>query len=87
MQEFNGRRYDGVLDEDPARHVDAFWYGLKSSASIARLPCVWMSVLGIALSIRCSSPTMSPWGALATQMDDKQVAAFVAAVNELGTDE
>lgn len=29
MREFNGRRYDGVLDEDPARHVNAFWYGLK----------------------------------------------------------
>lgn len=29
MREFNRRRYDGVLDEDPARHVNAFWYGLK----------------------------------------------------------
>ena len=28
-----------------------------------------------------------PVGRLAMQMDDKQVAAFVAAVNELGTDE
>lgn len=24
MREFNGRRYDGVLDEDPTRHVNAF---------------------------------------------------------------
>lgn len=35
----------------------------KSSASIARPPSVRTSVLGIALSIRYSSPTMSPWGA------------------------
>lgn len=47
MREFNGRRYDGVLDEDPARHVNTFWYGLKSSASIARPLCVWMSVPGL----------------------------------------
>lgn len=62
MREFNGCRYDGVLDEDSARHVMRFGMDSKSSASIARPPCVWMSVLGTALSIRFSSPTTSRWG-------------------------
>lgn len=62
MREFNGRRYDGVLDEDPARHVNAFWYGLKKLSQYCEPLCVWMSVPGIALSIKYSLPTTSPWG-------------------------
>ena len=48
---------------------------------------MWMSVLGIALSIRYSFAYDEPVGRLATQMDDKQVAAFVAAVEVLGASE
>jgi hypothetical protein len=41
MCEFNGSRYDGVLDEDPARHVNAFWYGLKKLSPWGVWLCRW----------------------------------------------
>lgn len=87
MQEFNGRRYDGVLDEDPARHVDAFWYGLKKlsqycEAAVRVDERAWDCFID-----KVQFAYDEPVGRLAMLMDDKQVAAFVAAVNELGTDE
>lgn len=87
MQEFNGRRYDGVLDEDPARHVNAFWYGLKKlsqycEAAVRVDERAWDCFID-----KVQFAYDEPVGRLATRMDDKQVAAFVAAVDELGTDE
>lgn len=87
MREFNGRRYDGVLDEDPARHVNAFWYGLKKlsqycEAAVRVDERAWDCFID-----KVQFAYDEPVGRLAMQMDDKQVAAFVAAVNELGTDE
>lgn len=84
MQEFNGRRYDGVLDEDPARHVNAFWYGLKKlsqycEAAVRVDERAWDCFID-----KVQFAYDEPVGRLAAQMDDKQVAAFVAAVNELG---
>lgn len=87
MQEFNGRRYDGVLDEDPARHVNAFWYGLKKlgqycEAAVRVDERAWDCFID-----KVQYAYDEPVGRLATQMDDKQVAAFVAAVDELGAAE
>lgn len=87
MREFNGRRYDGVLDEDPARHVNAFWYGLKKlsqycEAAVRVDERAWDCFID-----KVQFAYDEPVGRLAMQMDNKQVAAFVAAVNELGTDE
>lgn len=87
MQEFNGRRYDGVLDVDPARHVNAFWYGLKKlsqycEAAVRVDERVWDCFID-----KVQYAYDEPVGRLATQMDDKQVAAFVAAVEVLGADE
>ena len=87
MREFNGRRYDGVLDEDPARHVNAFWYGLKKlsqycEAAVRVDERAWDCFID-----KVQFAYDEPVGRLATQMDDKQVAAFVAAVDELGADE
>ncbi len=87
MREFNGRRYDGVLDEDPARHVDAFWYGLKKlsqycEAAVRVDERAWDCFID-----KVQFAYDEPVGRLATQMDDKQVAAFVAAVNALGAAE
>lgn len=87
MREFNGRRYDGVLDEDPVRHVNAFWYGLKKlsqycEAAVRVDERAWDCFID-----KVQFAYDEPVGRLATQMDDKQVAAFVAAVDELGTDE
>lgn len=87
MREFNGRRYDGVLDEDPARHVNAFWYGLKKlsqycEAAVRVDERAWDCFID-----KVSFAYAEPAGHLATQMDDKQVAAFVAAVDELGAAE
>lgn len=87
MREFNGRRYDGVLDEDPARHVNAFWYGLKKlsqycEAAVRVDERAWDCFLD-----KVQFAYDEPVGRLATQMDDKQVEAFVAAVDELGADE
>ncbi len=84
MQEFNGRRYDGVLDEDPARHVNAFWYGLKKlsqycEAAVRVDERAWDCFID-----KVQFAYDEPVGRLAAQMDNKQVAAFVAAVNELG---
>lgn len=87
MREFNGRRYDGVLDEDPTRHVNAFWYGLKKlsqycEAAVRVDERAWDCFID-----KVQFAYDEPVGRLAMQMDNKQVAAFVAAVNELGTDE
>lgn len=87
MREFNGRRYDGVLDEDPARHVNAFWYGLKKlsqycEAAVRVDERAWDCFID-----KVQFAYDEPVGRLATQMDDKQVAAFVAAVNVLGAAE
>lgn len=84
MREFNGRRYDGVLDEDPARHVNAFWYGLKKlsqycEAAVRVDERAWGCFID---KVRFAYD--DPVGRLAAQMDEKQVAAFVAAVDELG---
>lgn len=87
MREFNGRRYDGVLDEDPVRHVNAFWYGLKKlsqycEAAVRVDERAWDCFID-KVQFACDEPA----GHLAVQMDDKQVAAFVAAVDALGADE
>ena len=87
MREFNGRRYDGVLDEDPARHVNAFWYGLKKlsqycEAAVRVDERAWDCFID-----KVQFAYDEPVGRLATQMDDKQAAAFVAAVEVLGADE
>lgn len=87
MREFNGRRYDGVLDEDPARHVNAFWYGLKKlsqycEAAVRVDERAWDCFID-----KVQFAYDEPVGRLAMQMDNKQVAAFVAAVDELGIDE
>lgn len=87
MREFNGRRYDGVLDEDPARHVNAFWYGLKKlsqycEAAVRVDERAWDCFID-----KAQYAYDDPVGRLAAQMDDKQVAAFVAAVDALGASE
>lgn len=87
MQEFNGRRYDGVLDEDPVRHVNAFWYGLKKlsqycEAAVRVDERAWDCFID-----KVQFAYDEPVGRLAAQMDDKQVAAFVAAVDVLGAGE
>ena len=87
MREFNGRRYDGVLDEDPARHVNAFWYGLKKlsqycEAAVRVDERAWDCFID-----KVQFAYDEPVGRLAAQMDDKQVAAFVAAVDAFGADE
>lgn len=87
MHEFNGRRYDGVLDEDPTRHVNAFWYGLKKlsqycEAAVRVDERAWDCFID-----KVQYAYDDPVGRLAAQMDDKQVAAFVAAVDELGAAE
>lgn len=87
MREFNGRHYDGVLDEDPARHVNAFWYGLKKlsqycEAAVRVDERAWDCFID-----KVQFAYDEPVGRLAVQMDDKQVAAFVAAVEVLGADE
>ncbi len=87
MREFNGRRYDGVLDEDPVRHVNAFWYGLKKlsqycEAAVRVDERAWDCFID-----KVQFAYDEPAGHLAVQMDDKQVAAFVAAVDALGADE
>lgn len=87
MREFNERRYDGVLDEDPARHVNAFWYGLKKlsqycEAAVRVDERAWDCFID-----KVQFAYDEPVGRLAAQMDDKQVAAFVAAVDALGASE
>lgn len=87
MREFNGRRYDGVLDEDPARHVNAFWYGLKKlgqycEAAVRVDERAWDCFID-----KVQFAYDEPAGRLAVQMDDKQVAAFVAAVDALSAAE
>ena len=87
MREFNGRRYDGVLDEDPARHVNAFWYGLKKlsqycEAAVRVDERAWDCFID-----KMQFAYDEPVGRLAAQMDDKQVAAFIAAVDALGASE
>lgn len=87
MREFNGRRYDGVLDEDPVRHVNAFWYGLKKLSQYCEAAvCVDERAWDCFID-KVQFAYDEPVGRLATQMDDKQVEAFVAAVDALGADE
>lgn len=87
MREFNARRYDGVLDEDLACHVNAFWYGLKKlnqycEAAVRVDERAWDCFID-----KVQFAYDEPAGRLAMQMDDKQVAAFVAAVDALGAAE
>lgn len=84
MREFNGHRYDGVLDEDPARHVNAFWYGLKKlsqycEAAVRVDERAWDCFID-----KVQFAYDDPVGRLAAQMDEKQAAAFVSAVDALG---
>lgn len=87
MREFNGRRYDGVLDEDPVRHVNAFWYGLKKLSQYCEDAVRVDERAWDCFIDKVQFAYDEPVGRLATQMDDKQVAAFVAAVNVLGAAE
>lgn len=87
MREFNGRRYDGVLDEDPARHVNAFWYGLKKLSQYCEVAVRVDERAWDCFIDKVQFAYDEPVGRLATQMDDKQVAAFVAAVEVLGASE
>lgn len=87
MREFNGRRYDGVLGEDPARHVNAFWYGLKKLSQYCEGAVRVDERAWDCFIDKVQYAYDEPVGRLATQMDDKQVAAFVAAVDALGTAE
>lgn len=87
MQEFNGRRYDGVLDEDPSRHVNAFWYGLKKLSQYCEAAVRVDERAWDCFVDKVQLAYDEPAGRLATQMDDKQVAAFVAAVDVLGVAE
>lgn len=87
MREFNGRRYDGVLDEDLARHVNAFWYGLKKLSQYCEGAVRVDERAWDCFIDKVQYAYDEPVGRLATQMDDKQVAAFVAAVDALGTAE
>lgn len=84
MREFNGRRYDGVLDEDPSRHVNAFWYGLKKLSQYCETAVRVDERAWDCFIDKVQYAYDEPVGRLATQMDDKQVAAFVAAVDALG---
>lgn len=84
MYEFNGRRYDGVLDEDPTRHVNAFWYGLKKlsqycEAAVRVDERAWDCFID-----KVQFAYDDPVGRLAAQMDEKQIVAFVTAVDKLG---
>ena len=84
MREFNWRCYDGVLDDDPARHVNAFWYGLKKlsqycEAAVRVDERAWDCFID-----KVQFAYDDPVGRLAAQMDEKQAAAFVAAVDALG---
>lgn len=83
MCEFNGRRYDGVLDEDPARHVNAFWYGLKKLSQYCEIAVRVDERAWDCFIDKVQFAYDEPVGRLAAQMDDKQAAAFVAAVDEL----
>lgn len=87
MREFNGHRYDGVLDEDPTCHVNAFWYGLKKlsqycEAAVRVDERAWDCFID-----KVQFAYDDPVGRLAAQMDEKQVTAFVAAVDALGAGE
>lgn len=84
MREFNGHRYDGVLDEDPERHVNAFWYGLKKLSQYCETAVRVDERAWDCFVDKVQYAYDEPVGRLATQMDDKQVAAFVAAVDALG---
>lgn len=87
MREFNGLRYDGVLDEGPVRHVNAFWYGLKKLNQYCETAVRVDERAWDCFIDKVQFAYDEPVGRLATQMDDKQVAAFVAAVNVLGAAE
>lgn len=84
MHEFNGRRYDGVLDEDPTRHVNAFWYGLKKLSQYCEAAVRVDERSWDCFIDKVQFAYDDPVGCLAAQMDEKQVAAFVAAVDALG---
>ena len=83
MREFNGRRYDGVLDEDPARHVNAFWYGLKKLSQYCEVAVRVDERAWDCFIDKVQFVYDDPVGRLAAQMDEKQAAAFVAAVDAL----
>lgn len=83
MREFNGRRYDGVLDEDSTRHVNAFWYGLKKLSQYCEVAVRVDERAWDCFIDKVQFAYDDPVGRLAAQMDEKQVAAFVAAVGAL----
>ena len=87
MREFNGRRYDGVLDEDPTRHVNAFWYGLKKLSQYCETAVRVDERAWDCFIDKVQFAYDEPVGRLAVQMDDEQVAAFVAAVDKLSAAE
>lgn len=83
MREFNRRRYYGMLDDDYAVHVDAFWYGFRKLMEFANdlvevdddQLCAWRSDLRDALVASARE--------FAVHMDDEQTDAFIGDVSAL----
>lgn len=80
LGEFNAHPYRGILDEDPGRYVDAFWYGLKklvqfTEESIRFDRRAWTSFVD-----RLQFAYAEPAGDLAVKLDEGQLEDFLGQV-------
>lgn len=80
MREFNANSYQGILDENPGRYVDAFWYGLKklvqfTEESIRFDRRIWTSFVD-----RLQFAYSEPASDLAAQLDTGQLKDFLKQV-------
>lgn len=83
MRKFNVIRYEGILDPDPSRYVNAFWYGLSK---LGRFADCAVEVDESAWGDFCVALKKAAWtsvGPLAARMDEKQAKDYTEAVDKL----
>lgn len=83
MRKFNAIRYEGILDLDPSRYVNAFWYGLSK---LGRFADCAVEVDESAWGDFCVALKKAAWtsvGPLAARMDEKQAKDYTEAVDKL----
>lgn len=83
MHGFNAIRYEGILDADPSRYVNAFWYGLSK---LGRFADGAVEIDESAWGDFCVALKKAAWasvGPLVARMDEKQAKDYSEAVDKL----
>lgn len=84
MKKLNERKYWGLLDDDFAQHVNAFWYGFKKLMENVNSLFDLDSRAFDKYCGQISQTMQSSAGELAEHMDGPQLSAFCKEINDRG---